>query len=832
MTKPVSAYGETATQISLNKEYEGTLVNGDRYYTFNLPSDGEITYSVQRNVSSSWYVYLTDANGNTIDYFSTPYGTTVTGKEQREVGLPKGTYYLHFSSYTNGSASPFKFQVDFSAGNTFENEFNNTFEQANPININTVYNGALQTSSDEDYFVFTTPEDGNVTLSMNRNTTASWYVYLYSEAGQTYKYFNTGYGTTATGLEEKQVGLPKGTYIVRVDNYTDTADINYQLQVKFSASSQHERENNDTLETANLIDVNKSYKGVLQETSDDDYFAFTLPNDGNVTLSVNRDKKASWYVYIYSADGSISKYFHTEYGTLATGTDEKQIGLPKGTYYVKIENYNESKDIPYEFQVKFNAGNYYEKESNDSLETANPINLNAVYKGTLQNSSDDDNYAFTVSTIQQVRFSMPRVPGVSRYIYLYDENGGYVDYFHTEYGATTTGNEEKVYSLDPGTYYITVANYSNAADTPYEFALWTASPMLSQEQVTVTNNTGKADSVNVEGLGSGDIVKIYNAASGGTHLATATASSTGTIVANINQIGQKAGKLYITVTKAGWTESNRLAVDFTGEQSTPLVASQVVTENNTGKPDLMTIKNLGANDVVKVYDGTGKLIGVSMPATNGQAAIAFVQLGAAAGKVYATVTRDGMTESTKTTISFVAEALPTVKIQLNGKTFTDGYLKDDAVYVHWQALSTFKIPHTYKGNGVFVIEGRTVNAEIINGGIYIRWSLLSPGNVTYKAIAGGYNFIYAIPTPIKVQLNGQNFTGGFTKNGSAYVHWKALDTFKIPYTFKGNGYFTIEGRTVKAVSINGGLYIHWNQLSPGNVTYKAITGGYNFIYSK
>jgi hypothetical protein len=155
--------------------------------------------------------------------------------------------------------------------------------------------------------------------------------------------------------------------------------------------------------------------------------------------------------------------------------------------------------------------------------------------------------------------------------------------------------------------------------------------------------------------------------------------------------------------------------------------------------------------------------------------------------------------------------------------------------VHWQALNTFKIPFTFKGNNVFITEGRTVVAETINGGIYIRWNLLSPGNVTFQKITGGYNFIYKAPapttTPLKVQLSGQDFTAGFFKDGNAYVHWQALNTFKIPFTFKGNNVFIIEGRTVTAETINGGIYIRWNELSPGNVTFERITGGYNFIYT-
>ncbi|MDM5329807.1 Ig-like domain-containing protein [Neobacillus sp. CF12] len=184
---------------------------------------------------------------------------------------------------------------------------------------------------------------------------------------------------------------------------------------------------------------------------------------------------------------------------------------------------------------------------------------------------------------------------------------------------------------------------------------------------------------------------------------------------------------------------------------------------------------------------------------------------------------------TNVVVTATTTAYSAIKVQLNGKAFTGGYFGNGAAYVHWKALETLKIPFTFKGNGVFTIEGRTVTAQTINGGLFLKWTDLSPGKVTYKSITGGFNFIYAVPT--KVQLNGKDFTGGYYKDGNTYVHWKVLDTFKIPYTFKGNGVFTIEGRTVQAQTINGGLFIAWNQLSPGKVTFKTITDGYNFIYA-
>lgn len=655
MVRPAFADSETTT-ISVNKVYTGSIsYDGETYYSFTLTKDGNVTLSMLRNAQSSWKMQLTNSNGDTLKDFVTNNGPLSTGYEERQVGLAKGTYYLRIADNSNGSLNPFKFQVKFTAATNYEKEGNQTFTSANPIQLNTTFKGTLQDYYDQDYYVFTTQQDGNVTLSMKRNPNISWHVTLYSADGTAYKDFVTASGNTAKGNEERQIGLPKGTYYVSVEKNTYTEDIGYEFQVKFTAGSQFEKESNGTVDSANTITPNKIYQGVLQDYYDDDFYTFTLPSDGNVTLSMKKNTSSSWTVKLYSVNGDEYESYTTSYGSNSTGVEERQIGLPKGKYYVEIYNNSNTTDVPYEFQVKYDAGNYYEKETNDTLDTANPISLNAVYQGVLQGYYDQDSYSFSIAKTQQVKISIPRKSGVSWEANLYNANGDNLGYFTTDYQSTVSGNQESIYTLKPGKYFLVLSQNYNSTDVPYQFALWTSTPQITPDQVTVTNNTSKNDAVTVGGLGSGDIIKVYNASKGGTLLATAKAGSSGNVSMSIKQVGLKAGSLYVTVTKSGWTESARTPTTFNGELSKPLTSTQVKIDNNKGKPDVMTINGLGTGDIVNVYNTAGKLIGVSMPTENGQAAIAFVQLGTTAGKVNVSVIRAGMTESTKVPVSFKAE---------------------------------------------------------------------------------------------------------------------------------------------------------------------------------
>ena len=125
---------------------------------------------------------------------------------------------------------------------------------------------------------------------------------------------------------------------------------------------------------------------------------------------------------------------------------------------------------------------------------------------------------------------------------------------------------------------------------------------------------------------------------------------------SIKRLGEKAGKVYITVTKSEMTESSRTAVSFTGEKSATIKASQVKIINNKGKADTVTVIGLKKGDSIKVYNASskGKQL-ATKNATGSSVTLSIKQLGTKAGKVYISVTKSGMRESSRTTASYNSE---------------------------------------------------------------------------------------------------------------------------------------------------------------------------------
>ncbi|WP_139904926.1 hypothetical protein [Clostridium thermarum] len=205
---------------------------------------------------------------------------------------------------------------------------------------------------------------------------------------------------------------------------------------------------------------------------------------------------------------------------------------------------------------------------------------------------------------------------------------------------------------------------------------YTAEKQTSTDSIGIsaTNNAaGTPDTVTVTGLIVGDTVKVYSTSTAEKPIGTAIAKavkgeSSAVAVVSIPQLGASAGAAFVTVTTKGLKESTRRLFAFGAEgqtQISPLIADAI--NNAVGTPDVITVKNLIAGDIVKVYSSlsatnpigtaTAKAVkGTSSP----EAVINIPQLGSTSGVAYITVTRKGLLESIRMPVGYNAEEKTTV----------------------------------------------------------------------------------------------------------------------------------------------------------------------------
>ncbi|MGE6613044.1 hypothetical protein ACQKFG_21370 [Peribacillus sp. NPDC076916] len=529
-----------------------------------------------------------------------------------------------------------------------------SMQAAKLINVNAVNHAILNGDGDyEDYWKFTLKKPGQVTFNINNYPGYAWDFEILDGSGNEFTGGTTDYSNKAMGVTARKVGLPAGTYYIHIEDYTNSINKTYYFAVNFEENANVEYEFNNSSSAANKIKLNTPYVGEIQNYSDEDYYRFTLPESGAVTLNMSQKAGIGWNASILNLEGEVLSELTTEYSSNVTKPTERTVGLPKGEYLIHIEDYSSSTHQPYAFNVKFAKSTAYEKEFNDNAQQANSIGLGKNYYGHLQSYNDADYFTFFLSKPSSVSLEMGRKPSVSWYMSLYNSNGDEVGSFNTKYDQFANGIESKRYSLPAGRYYISVNDYTNTRNHKYQLVVKVPTPSISSKSVQITNYVGKSDSVKVNALAKGDVVKLFD--SKGKLFATSKPVSGTSTTFSIKQLGKNAGFIYVSNTRSGMLESSRVKVSFKAEPKTPKPsASNIMIKNNKGKSDTVIVKGLKKSDVVKLYSSSGKYLS-SKTSTSSSATLTVKQLGKGSGSVYVTVTRPGMNESDKVKKTFKAE---------------------------------------------------------------------------------------------------------------------------------------------------------------------------------
>ncbi|MEC1182113.1 Ig-like domain-containing protein [Bacillus altitudinis] len=179
------------------------------------------------------------------------------------------------------------------------------------------------------------------------------------------------------------------------------------------------------------------------------------------------------------------------------------------------------------------------------------------------------------------------------------------------------------------------------------------SDALKVNQVKINNLKNKKDVITVSKIKKKDVIKVYS--TNGKLLATSKPANSSSIKLYVKQVGAKSGKVLVTRSTDKMLESGKQAVSFKGEPTSALKGNQINIVNNKKKNDVITVSQLAKQDLVKIYNQSGKLIGQSTVSKGKVVKVTIKQLGTKGGKIYVTVTGKDMSESSKTVKSFKAE---------------------------------------------------------------------------------------------------------------------------------------------------------------------------------
>ena len=217
-----------ADNIGLNSTYNGGLQYRDDvdWYKFNIANAGTVSLTFKHTYIEFggvyWRISLYDDEMKELAYYS--YEGNAVSRTTEKFGVPSGTYYLKiYKDYY--SETPYSIRVNYNESSRWETEINDTYTQADTINVNNTYSGSLQSKNDVDWYKFEVSKTSNVNFSFTHNyinhTGIFWRVTIYNanNMNELQNYAYTGDKKSCTN----KFKISKGTYYVKVvkDYYSD-----------------------------------------------------------------------------------------------------------------------------------------------------------------------------------------------------------------------------------------------------------------------------------------------------------------------------------------------------------------------------------------------------------------------------------------------------------------------------------------------------------------------------------------------------------------------------------------------------------------------------------
>lgn len=347
------------------------------------------------------------------------------------------------------------------------------FSDAMQISVNSDVSGSVMKGYhyEQNYYMFTIPENGYVTLNFSNPLQASsekyWTMYLYNASF--IEVYTKGIYGNKTNIISQQIGLGAGTYYVKIisaDDFNAESQDIYTFRINYSVSDYWEKEFNDGYLNADEIQLNSTYYGSTLSgyKYEEDYYKFTIYNDGVVSVKFTNplqgDTEDYWKLYLYN-DAYKEIYSRNLYGNY-DNINTPEIGLAAGTYYVNItssDDYHANSTDTYSLCVNYMQSNEWEKEFNDNYLSADHIEIGSVYYGSIISgyNYESDYYQLIVNYSGNYSIDMETV-------FLNDSDDYWnmclYDSSYDQIGKISVyGNETKhsiVKYLSTGTYYIKI----------------------------------------------------------------------------------------------------------------------------------------------------------------------------------------------------------------------------------------------------------------------------------------------------------------------------------------------------------------------------------------
>ncbi len=360
-----------ARSISLGVAYSGEITRTDEtdYYKFTINSAASLSLQFNGSIAAI-QLNIFDSNGTEITNDAAQWSSAQILSFNRTIYLTKGQYYfkVNRADYNgNGSRedveySSYTFTLKSVSSTVSFEDSHDTIQTAKNVGENTQYFGQISQNDRTDYYKIILNKSAKLNIKMT-GTLGVLYVTLYSEEGQELKSIELREDAPLTISDYLSIHLLKGTYYLNFSrgSYHHNYEIRdeecgpYTFTVSSLAANETFEESetghlNNSISTADSIDLGKSYKGQLAYNDEYDYYKFKVNEGGNYIIKVVSSISANMEYTLYNAEGNELYYNVIEPNSSGSISNKTSYNLKSGYYYIRIKKY--------EYSYEAGLGNY------------------------------------------------------------------------------------------------------------------------------------------------------------------------------------------------------------------------------------------------------------------------------------------------------------------------------------------------------------------------------------------------------------------------------------------------------------------------------------------
>lgn len=315
-----------ASSIDAEGSYSGRLKeNTEDYYKFSLDESGELTLTVTMDIDGYGTLEIYNHEYDRLDSYYISYDSNRgCCYDKQKLYFSSGTYYFKFS----GREGAYSFIMDFEpAGESFpesQTDRNEILGEARSVSLDTKYSGLIGYDDEQDFYKFSVPFSGQVSLLHNSyGKSGLEYYFLDMEGKQLGRFYGYNDDNLGYAHDIDTFPLKAGSYYLKAYGYRKEQHgfYDFTIKVKPDAAQIEQTKRNKTKATVKIEKQEGADGYILQYSTSSDFkkSATKTKKSKSTTVKLTGLKKNKiYYVRARAYKTWNGKTYYSEYGSRST----------------------------------------------------------------------------------------------------------------------------------------------------------------------------------------------------------------------------------------------------------------------------------------------------------------------------------------------------------------------------------------------------------------------------------------------------------------------------------------------------------------------------------